>query len=250
MALNTQRLAGFVFLLGLVALSITGFSSGVITGVAEGSAATPVFVLATATPGAGMEMPGMQTIEDRLARPTLPANPSQADMGSQVYYYVCMACHGDQGQGLSPEWVEAWELGEETCWQSRCHASNHPPEGFELPKYIPPVVGPVIPARFETALDLYTYIQEKMPWHAPGSLTEEEYWQVSAFLVRANGVDPGLQPLDKERAAAIRLRTAPTPTPTAAPGIAQQGVWLGGIALIGFLLLILLVKLLYNGLRG
>src|SRR5687768_18171720 len=33
---------------------------------------------------------------DRLAEPTLPAAPSQADHGAQVYWLSCMPCHGDQ----------------------------------------------------------------------------------------------------------------------------------------------------------
>jgi cytochrome c len=184
---------------------------------------------------------------DRLARPTMPANPVQADHGSQVYYMVCMACHGDQGQGLTPEFLETWGLGEgESCWQSKCHAANHPPEGFKLPKVIPPVVGSVIPARFETALDLHDYIRENMPWHAPGSLTEEEYWQLTAFLVRENGFDPGAQPLDAGRAAKVRLRLSPTPTPAADLGVERSGFWFGMIAFLGLAFSLVLGKLAWN----
>lgn len=160
---------------------------------------------------------------DRLARPTLPAQPDQAELGSQVYFYVCMACHGDQGQGLTQEWIDSWELGDESCWQSRCHASNHPEEGFELPRAIPAVVGPHIPARFATALELHDYLQAAMPWHAPGSLSEVEYWQLTAYLLRLNGFEPGKVDLDPDLAAGMALR--PTvlppsslgPTPTAPP---------------------------------
>lgn len=146
----------------------------------------------------------MVSIEDRLARPTLPADPVQADLGSQVYYYVCMACHGDQGQGLTPEWIDQWGLEKNACWQSKCHAANHPPEGFTLPRTIPPVVGPPLMSRFSSALELHDYIKLKMPWHAPGTLSDLEYWQLTAFLVRLNGIDPGREDLDANRAALIR----------------------------------------------
>ena len=142
---------------------------------------------------------------DRLAKPTLPANPTQAAKGAEVYWLACMACHGDRGQGLTQEWRAAWGPEDQNCWQSKCHAANYPPGGFKLPQYIPPVVGPNALARFQTALDLYEYIKENMPWHAPGTLSEEEYWQLTAYLVRANGKDPGLEPLTPSRAAAIRL---------------------------------------------
>lgn len=169
------------------------------------------------------EPPGMVATPDRLAAPTLPANPAPADQGALVYYYVCMACHGDRGQGLSEEWIDAWELGEESCWQSKCHAANHPEEGFELPRTIPPVIYPGILRKYSTALTLHDYIKSRMPWHAPGSLSDVEYWQLTAFLLRENGIDPGGAPLDEDRAALIFLSAvAPaTPLPTAPPPTSQ-----------------------------
>jgi hypothetical protein len=79
-----------------------------------------------------------------------------------------------------------------------------------------------------------------MPWQAPRSRSEEEYWQLTAFLLRLNGVDPGDQPLTPERAASLRLVALPTPaaTPTATPvpvtDAARGFVWgglLGGLLL-------------------
>ncbi len=179
----------------------------------------------------------MMATPDRLARPVLPANPSQADLGAQAYYLVCMTCHGDRGQGLTQEWIDAWHLDEKDgCWQSKCHAANHPPEGFVLPKTIPAVTGPLIKARFATGLDLHNYIREKMPWQAPGTLTEEQYWQLTAYVLRLNGLDPGNTPLNETTATQIRLRPEPTPTPTPTPPavefISQNWYWLGVVAMM------------------
>lgn len=200
-----------------------------------------VAVDSTATPAASM-----MGAPDPLARPTLPANPVQADMGSQVYYMVCMACHGDQGQGLTPAWVESWDLGEQTCWSSKCHAANHPPEGFELPKYIPPVMGSVVTARFATVLDLHDYMKKNMPWQAPGSLTDEEYWQLTAYLARWNGVDPGAQPLTPERAASLSFRpdepAQPVQTETSPQIVDKSTIWVLAGGLGSLFLLFLLVK--------
>jgi hypothetical protein len=56
-----------------------------------------------------------------------------------------------------------------------------------------------------------------MPYQAPGSLTDQEYWEVTAYLVRANGADPIRVPLDEVRASQIRMNPARqillTPTP-------------------------------------
>ncbi len=185
---------------------------------------------------------------DRFARPTLPADPQQADLGGQVYYMVCMACHGDQGQGLTPDWVKSWDLGGQSCWQSKCHAANHPEDGFVLPKVIPPVVGPVMRARFSTALDLHDYIKNEMPWQKPGSLSDEEYWQLTAYLVSANGFNPGASALDAQNAASIHLKPTlqptlqPTPQPFSARAIESPSVWVGLLTIIGLGVLLLLVQ--------
>ncbi|HXV99984.1 MAG TPA: c-type cytochrome, partial [Anaerolineae bacterium] len=140
---------------------------------------------------------------DRLARPVLPPNPAQADYGAQIYYESCMACHGDRGQGLTDEWRAAWSQDDQNCWQSKCHATNHPPEGFKLPRYVPPIIGNKTLARFQTAADLHAFLVAKMPWQAPGLFDEATYWQLTAFLLRANGVNLGNTPLGPENAGKI-----------------------------------------------
>ena len=125
---------------------------------------------------------------DRLAKPTLPATPSQADLGAVEYWFSCMVCHGYRGQGLTEEWRAASGPEDMNCWQSKCHASNHPPEGFVLPPFAPQVIGPGALGRFASAADLHGYISEEMPWQMPGLLDEQVYWQLTAFLLRENGV--------------------------------------------------------------
>ena len=177
---------------------------------------------------------------EMLSPPPLPHSPAQADYGAQVYYYVCMACHGDAGQGLTPEWIEQWGLERNACWQSKCHASNYPEEGFELPRAIPGVVGPQVLNRFTSALELYNYLRRAMPWHAPGSLKDEEYWQLTAYLVRLNGIDPGGQALDVTRADALAWGEV-QPGAASAPALppARDGGWgwlVAGLLAAGLLL--------------
>jgi cytochrome c5 len=198
----------------------------------------------------------MAGIMDRLAPPPTVYPPTQADEGAQVYYQVCMACHGDRGQGLTDEWRGALDPADQNCWQSRCHASNHPSDGFVFPKYVPAVVGPLMQARFATGLDLYQYLKTRMPWQWPGTRSDEEYWQLTAHLLRWNGVDPGREPLTPERAANLWLNPqarptsmlAPTPTPQAVKQI-HSGMFWGGL-IIGLVTLaclsFLLVKYTIN----
>lgn len=140
-----------------------------------------------------------------LKLPDMPASATQADVGAEVYRLVCSACHGDKGQGLTEDWIATWDPSTQNCWQSHCHHANHPPEGFILPRYVPAVIGDQTLMRFQTAQDLKQYIHENMPWHTPGSLTEEEYLQLTAFLLRENKIIQNDTTLDRSNIEAIPL---------------------------------------------
>ena len=196
-----SRFASYV----LVFAGIINIFAAAVSGVGEISTPTPEL-----TPTAKPVMPPMS---DRLEPPPTVYPPTQADQGAQVYYLVCMACHGDKGQGLTDEWRDVLNPGDRNCWQSHCHASNHPLEGFKLPEYIPAVVSPGLLDGFGNALNLYNYIKARMPWQAPGSLTDEEYWQLTAYLIRANGISVGDTWLDPHSAESVALLLVPTATP-------------------------------------
>ena len=134
----------------------------------------------------------------------LPPDATQEQFGAEVYRLVCRDCHGDRGQGLTPEWRATWAPQDQNCWQSKCHAANHPPEGFVMP-IAPAIAGPGALARFASAQDLHDFIQAEMPWYRPGSLTEKDGWAVTAHVLSMNGIDPGTT-LDTRTAGEIRLR--------------------------------------------
>ena len=118
----------------------------------------------------------------------LPANATQLEYGAEVYRLVCQDCHGDRGQGLTAEWRATWAPQDRNCWQSKCHAANHPQDGFTLPA-VPPVVGPAVMARFATAQDLHDLIQAEMPWYRPGNLTDKDSWSVTAHILQMNQIN-------------------------------------------------------------
>src|SRR3990170_3605718 len=74
---------------------------------------------------------------DRLAEPTLPASPSQADRGAQVYWLSCLPCHGDYGQGLTDEFRAAYPPEDRNCWDAGCHGARPYDNGFKLPARTP-----------------------------------------------------------------------------------------------------------------
>jgi cytochrome c5 len=158
----------------------------------------------------------MVPTEDSWIIVDLPKDATQLEFGAEVYRLVCKACHGDKGQGLTDDWRAQWEPEDQNCWQSKCHAQyNHPPDGFYMPQ-VPAVLGQPI-RNFGTALNLYTYNHNFMPWHDRGSMTEKESWSVTAYLLKINGIDPGPD-LNVETAANIDLSVidpnlGPTPVP-------------------------------------
>lgn len=168
-------LLALFFLVGMT----MNFLSSESVAVAPGSTRLPV---ATSMP------PITPTPEESwLILPEMPASATQADIGAEIYRLVCRDCHGDKGQGLTDEWRATWNPEDQNCWQSKCHAGNHPVNGFDLPRYVPALIGPSTLARFSEPDELQEYIRVNMPWHDPGSLTNEEYWQLTAFLLRENG---------------------------------------------------------------
>jgi Cytochrome C oxidase, cbb3-type, subunit III len=192
----------FFILAILITLGITSWiSPGTVVPLQQGTPTSP--------------SGGMLPTEDSWIIVDLPANATQLEYGAEVYRLVCKACHGDKGQGLTDDWRAQWAPEDQNCWQSKCHALNHPPDGFYMPQ-VPKVLGQPIRG-FNTALNLYTYIHNYMPWHDRGSMTEKESWSVTAYILKINGVDP-IPELNAETAANVDLSVidpnlGPTPVP-------------------------------------
>lgn len=179
--------------------------------------------------------------QDRLAEPTLPPAPLQADHGAQVYWLSCLPCHGDRGQGLTDEFRATYPPEEEYCWESGCHGANPYESGFTIPKLIPAVVGETALSKFADAAQLNAYIRATMPFWKPGSLTEDESWKVTAFILRENDLLNGTVELDASNAAEVKIPRG-LPTPVATP---QQAAAAQGSATVGWIVLIVSLSSLF-----
>lgn len=175
---------------------------------------------------------------DRLAEPTLPASPSQADHGAQVYWLSCLPCHGDKGQGLTDEFRKTYPPEEEYCWESGCHGNNPYESGFTIPKKIPAVIGPDTLGKFADAAQLNAYVRAVMPFWKPGSLTEAESWRVTAFILRENNLWDDTAELNETNAATVKIPRGAL-TPVATPQQAQAGERDGNV---GWIILIVLLS--------
>jgi len=183
--------------------------------------------------------------QDRLAEPTLPASPSQADYGAQVYWLNCSACHGDRAQGLTDEFRQQYPPEDQNCWKSHCHGNVTYENGFKIPTAIPQLVGPGSLAKFPNAASLYGFIRAAMPFQKPNSLTEEQYYQIVAFLLRQNALIDGQLEVNASNATNIIVsRTTTVGTPQQAEVQKGSGTAIR-VVLIGVLgLLILLIFIL------
>jgi cytochrome c len=191
----------------------------------------------TAPPGTAI---GATPTPDRLAPPPTVANPNQADTGAQLFWLNCQPCHGDRGQGLTDEWRAQYPPEDRNCWDSGCHGERPYESGFRLPRAVPALVGPGALARFPSAATLHAYVSAAMPFQAPGSLSSDEYWAITAWLARQHGIDESRLPLGPDNAAGVLVGTAAgAATAQAPPGVPPAGpgglpaAWLAALAALG-----------------
>jgi hypothetical protein len=208
-----MRLFPIVIIIAAAVIAVTIFQGGTPLdrarageGVEPTLAATPI---ERGTPDQSVVPDLILTLTyNRLDKPVPMSNPpSQIDKGAVQYWLVCIPCHGDKGQGLTDEWRQVFGPEEQNCWQSKCHAANHPPDGFALPHAVPAVLGPGSLQRYQNGAELYRVIQTSMPWYNPAFLSAEDKWNVTAYLLWKQGVLPRDVTIDASNIATFRLGT-------------------------------------------
>lgn len=124
---------------------------------------------------------------DRLAEPALPANPTQLELGRHLFWLNCMPCHGDKGQGLTDEF-RALYVEDANCWARGCHAGKVGDQGFPVPRTVPAIIsssGQLPP--FPDAQALFEYLHKTHPPQNPGFMPDNDYWAITAYLLKQNG---------------------------------------------------------------
>ena len=112
----------------------------------------------------------------------LPAGSGTAAQGKQVFADNCAACHGENGQG---------GLRDRLVGGQGTLASDMPVK----------TVGSFWPY----ATTLFDYIHRAMPYPTPGSLSVDETYAVTAYILSLNGIVPAGGKLDEASLPKIKM---------------------------------------------
>lgn len=134
------------------------------------------------------------TAEEAAATLALVADGSAlVREGAILYDHNCSACHGDTGGGMA-EAKTSFPDDKRTC--TYCHKPSNPPQMDHLAMnwrnafdvgVAPPLIGPAALDGFASGAALFGYVRATMPRPWPGSLSDEAYLAITAFLAAANG---------------------------------------------------------------
>ncbi len=130
----------------------------------------------------------------------LPPGRGTATEGALVYRRRCATCHGADGtEGRAPRLVKR-EAG---------------------PDADPWALGRILPIRSPYATTVWDYINRGMPLGDEGTLTADEVYALTAFLLNINGVIPDDAVMDAQSLPKVKMpnREAWAPLPDWKPGM-------------------------------
>ncbi|MEX3969337.1 c-type cytochrome [Paraburkholderia caribensis] len=125
----------------------------------------------------------------------LPPGSGDVAMGGKVFAAKCAACHGAKGEGL---------IGDQLIGGQGTLTSANPkrPVGSYWPY----------------ATTLFDYIRRAMPYNAPQSLSADEVYAVSAWILNQNGIVSDDARLDAHSLASVRMPNRDGFVPDPRPG--------------------------------
>ena len=117
----------------------------------------------------------------------LPVGRGSAKEGAQIYRTKCQVCHGAEGAGGAAPILKS-KLGPEAdTWQR----------------------GRILPVRAPFATMVWDYINRGMPLNREGTLTADEVYALTAYLLSINQVIPEDQVMDRETLPKVKMPLGP-----------------------------------------
>lgn len=120
----------------------------------------------------------------------LPKGGGNAAQGAPIYLAKCMACHGPAGEGVSGV---ASQL------------ISPPREKFDFAISMQAEKEKTIGNYWPYATTVFDYVRRAMPFNAPGSLTADEIYALTAFLLMKNGVIPEAAEMNARSLPLVRM---------------------------------------------
>jgi mono/diheme cytochrome c family protein len=117
---------------------------------------------------------------------TLPPGSGTVDSGAVLFKAICANCHGANGEGMAPAYPAL--IGRDPKGENFV---------FDTDFKITRTIGNYWPY----ATTVFDYVRRAMPLTAPGSLSNDDVYSLTAYLLAANQVIPMNSTLD---AAALR----------------------------------------------
>jgi S-disulfanyl-L-cysteine oxidoreductase SoxD len=112
----------------------------------------------------------------------LPPGSGSVSRGREIFAQQCAACHGEKAEG---------GIGDRLAGGQGTLATSNPVR----------TVGSYWPY----APTLFDYIRRAMPQNAPESLSNDDVYEVSAYILNLNGLVPDDATLDAKSLAAVRM---------------------------------------------
>lgn len=122
----------------------------------------------------------------------LPAGRGSVAQGVALYAAKCAMCHGAKGEGLPPAFPAI--------------VGREPRQGFGFAA--DPALVRTVGNYWPYATTLYDYIQRAMPYTAPGSLTPDETYALTAWVLAANDILPRDAVLDSASLLRVKMPAA------------------------------------------
>ena len=123
----------------------------------------------------------------------LPAGSGTPEQGATVFAATCASCHGQNGEGKPPAYPRL--VGG--------------PKGANIDFAADPRIPRTIGNYWPYATTIFGYIRRAMPFTAPGSLTPDQIYSVTAFLLYREGLIPAGTRLDSASLVAIKMPEQP-----------------------------------------
>lgn len=120
----------------------------------------------------------------------LPPGRGSVAEGRALYATSCAMCHGQNGEGIAPAFPAL---------------SGRDPNGEDFEFANDPKLVHTIGNYWPYATTLFDYIRRAMPLTAPGSLSDDQVYALSAYLLAVDDIIPDTATLDAERLRQVRM---------------------------------------------